>query len=39
MNVHHAKLIMYYEIHRLQREGISTLQISQYLGVSKISST
>lgn len=35
MNVHYAKLIMYYEIHRLQREDLSITQISQYLSVNR----
>ncbi len=35
MNVHLAKLIMYYEIHRMCREGHSISQISNYLVLNR----
>lgn len=35
MNVYLAKLMTYYEIHRMDREGHSKSKISQYLGVNR----
>jgi hypothetical protein len=35
MNVYLAKFIMYHEIHRMSREGHSSIKISQHLGLNK----
>lgn len=35
MNVFHAKLMTYYEIHRMRREGHSISQISEYLVLNR----
>ncbi len=35
MNVHLAKLLMYFEIHRMQREGHSISHISEHLAVNR----
>ncbi len=35
MNVHLAKLLMYFEIHRMHRQGHSISQISQYLVLNR----
>lgn len=35
MNVFHAKLMIYYEIHRMSREGHSISQISEYLVLNR----
>ena len=34
MNAHLAKLMMYYEIHKMNRDGQSLSQICQHLGVN-----
>lgn len=35
MNVYHAKFMMYFEIHRMHREGHSVLQISKHLVLNR----
>ena len=34
MNYYHSKIIMYHEIHRMQREGFSISYIANYLGLN-----
>lgn len=35
MNVYHAKFMIYYEIHRMSREGYSVSKISEYLVLNR----
>ena len=35
MNAYHAKFMLYFEIHRMRRDGHSISQISKYLGINR----